>query len=571
MSNKSPLSLLAYFFNSYPKQSLVVIGLLILAGAAETLGIGALLPLISMVIGGEDAQDNALAQLVTGFYHFIGVVPTLESLLITIVLTIIAKALIIFQAMRYVGYVAADVSRDMRFSLIKALMKAKWGYFIGLPLGKVANTISSEAQRAGHCYMLSSRTAAALVQSFVYIFAAFIISWQVSLLAVVMGGLVAFLVRGFIRMARTAGADMTKTTNDMLSRLNESLAGIKSLKAMAQEERYIDSLGKDTTAVMNAQKQQYRAALSLQIVHEPMAIILLSVGLYYVLTYTQTPVAFVILLAFLFYRLMTQVNLVQNFYQNMLQNEAAVWGMVDQIQAAKQKEEHLHSGREPTLKQGISINSLSIAYNDMDTVFDNFSDEIPANKLTVLFGPSGVGKTTLIDTVLGLINPDSGQILVDGQDLLSIDLRKWREGVGYVPQDTFLFHDTIMQNVTLGDERFSEDDVIEALKKAAVWEFVQNDPDGIKLIVGERGARLSGGQRQRIALARALIRKPSLLILDEATTGLDRDSEEKVFSSIEALSGKITVIAISHDPMILKRADHVIRLGRKEEPESIVS
>ncbi len=561
-TQKTSLSLVAYFIKSYPKQSLTVVLALLLAGVAETLGIGALLPLISMVIEGEGAQDNSLAKLVIKAYDMGGIEPTIKNLLSTIVIMIALKAVIIYRAMRFVSYVAADVARDMRLQLIQALMKARWHYFIKLSLGKVANIISSEAQRAGHCYMLASRTMAAFIQSLVYILAAFIVSWEISLLAIVMGGLVGFLVKRFIQMARNAGADMTRTTNDMLSRLNESLAAVKPLKAMAQEDRYLSHLEKDTTAVMNAQKEQYRASLLLQIIHEPMAVILLATGLYYVLIYTETPVSFVILLAFLFYRLMTQVNLLQNFYQNMVQNEPAVWGMIEQIQLADKEQEILHSGDTPTLNKEIHFKNLTLSYDKNSPVFKDFSDKIPANRLTVLFGPSGIGKTTLIDAILGLMQPDSGKILIDNKPMSNIDILKWRQMVGYVPQETFMFHDTILQNVTLGDGLFSEEDARIALKASAAWPFIEELPEELHTIVGERGGRLSGGQRQRIALARALIRKPTLLVLDEATTGLDKSSQDLVFNSIQALSGKVTVVAITHDPAILDLADHVIKLGQ---------
>lgn len=561
-TDKSSFSVLAYFFKAYPYQSLAVVVALLFAGVAETLGIGALLPLISIVIGGESAgQDNTLAAIVTQGYETLGIAPSLENLLLTIVVLITAKAVIIFQAMRFVSYVAADVARDMRLNLIRALMQAKWHYFIGLSVGKIGNIISSEAQRAGHCYMLASRTLAALVQALVYILAAFVVSWQVSLMAVVMGGIVGVFVKRLIGMARRAGADMTLTTNDMLARLNESLSAVKPLKAMAQEERYLAHLEKDTTAVMEAQKMQYRASLLLQIVHEPMAVILLAAGLYYVLAFTQTPVSSVVLLAFLFYRLMTQVNLLQNFYQNTVQNEPAVWSMIEQIESAEKEQEILHSGEVPILNKDIVFNDVTFSYDGKTPVFDHFTEKVPANKLTVLFGPSGIGKTTLIDATLGLMKPESGQIVVDGKPLSDIDIKKWREMVGYVPQENFMFHDTILQNVTLGDDRFSEEDVIAALKDSAACKFVDDLPEGINTVVGERGGRLSGGQRQRVAMARALIRKPSLLVLDEATTGLDKESQDLVFKSIKALSGKVTVVAITHDPVILDLADHVIKLG----------
>src|SRR5690606_21587447 len=152
----------------------------------------------------------------------------------------------------------------------------------------------------------------------------------------------------------------------------------------------------------------------------------------------------------------------------------------------------------------------------------------PKGKLTTLIGPSGAGKTTLSDVLLGLVRPRSGQILVDGVPLEELNLEQWRELVGYVPQELFLFHDTVMNNVTLGDPHITPEEVREALEAAGAWSFVEQLPQGMDTVVGERGTLLSGGQRQRISIARALVRKPKLLLLDEVTSALDPATEAEI-------------------------------------------
>ena len=365
---------------------------------------------------GQDSS-NKLAELTLSLYQHLGLEPSLLNLLAMIVLAISAKAAIVFQAMRYVSYVAADVARDMRMQLIRALMKARWAYFTGLSVGKIANTISSEAQRAGHCYMLAGRTMAALVQLLVYLTAAFIVSWQVSLAAFLMGGVAAFCVKGFLKMARKAGEDMTSTMNDMLARLNESLSAVKPLKAMGQEDRYIQHLDGDTAKAMVAQKKAALSSLLMQIVYEPMAVILLALGLFYVLSFTETPPASVILLAFLFYRLMTNAQLLQGFLQNMIQNISAIWGMQNEIQKARDIKEIMPGGAKPSLENEIIFDGISVSYDEERKVLDNFSACVPAKEFTVFFGPSGVGKTTLVDALLSLVPLNAGTISIDGQAL----------------------------------------------------------------------------------------------------------------------------------------------------------
>jgi ATP-binding cassette, subfamily C, bacterial len=185
---------------------------------------------------------------------------------------------------------------------------------------------------------------------------------------------------------------------------------------------------------------------------------------------------------------------------------------------------------------------------------------IAAGELAVLIGPSGAGKTSIVDLLVGLVQPQVGQIWIDDVLLSDLDLKAWRCTVGYVPQETFLLHESVFVNVTLGDLALTASDVETALRAAGAWEFISALPEGMETSVGERGARLSGGQRQRIAIARALVRKPQFLILDEATASLDPDSEAAICATVRRLRGAMTILAISHQPALLEVADTVYRL-----------
>jgi len=181
--------------------------------------------------------------------------------------------------------------------------------------------------------------------------------------------------------------------------------------------------------------------------------------------------------------------------------------------------------------------------------------------VTAIIGPSGAGKTTIADLALGLVRPQQGEVFLDDVPLSEIDVSKWRLCVGYVPQDMLLLHEDLLTNVTLGDPALSRSDVEEALLAAGALDFVKDLPQGIDTPLGERGARLSGGQRQRIAIARALVHRPSLLILDEATAALDPASEAGIYDTVRSLRGRTTILAISHQPGLLQVADRVYRLS----------
>jgi ATP-binding cassette subfamily C protein len=205
------------------------------------------------------------------------------------------------------------------------------------------------------------------------------------------------------------------------------------------------------------------------------------------------------------------------------------------------------------------LDRVSFAY-DEELVLRNASLTFPAGLFTAIVGPSGVGKTTIVDLVMALLRPQQGEVFIDNQPLAQIDLRSWRKMIGYVPQETLLLHDTVLINVTLGDPDLSEVDAEQALRAAGAWDFVMAMPQGIHSTVGERGSMLSGGQRQRIAIARALVHKPKLLILDEPTSALDPESEVAISETLVQLRGGITTLAISHQPIFMKTADRAYRL-----------
>ena len=218
--------------------------------------------------------------------------------------------------------------------------------------------------------------------------------------------------------------------------------------------------------------------------------------------------------------------------------------------------------------RAIQLDSVTFRYpNSSALVLDNLSVTIPKNRTIAFVGPTGVGKSTLVDIVLGLLAPDAGKLTVDGAPVNSENLRAWQNSIGYVPQDIYLYDDTLVRNIAFGrDERdIDRDAVIAAAKLAHLHDFVEAElPDGYETVVGERGIRLSGGQRQRVGIARALYYNPKVLVLDEATSSLDGITERIVTDAIQRLSGEMTIIVIAHRLSTIRHCDtiHLMRAGK---------
>jgi ATP-binding cassette subfamily C protein len=242
--------------------------------------------------------------------------------------------------------------------------------------------------------------------------------------------------------------------------------------------------------------------------------------------------------------------------------------MEEECNAARENLPETEAGR-IELKRGVEFRNVSFHY-DSDRAGYAVKDVdfvLPAGTTTAFVGVSGAGKSTLVDLLIGLLTPQKGAVLIDGAPL-SENLRSWRNSIGYVPQDALLFNASIRKNLLWICPEASEEEMWEALRLAAVDSFVGSLPGGLDTVVGDRGVRLSGGERQRIVLARALLRKPSVLILDEATSSLDSENEKRIQQAVENLQGQMTIVVIAHRISTIRNADRIIVLEQGQIAET---
>ncbi|MEJ2429368.1 MAG: ABC transporter ATP-binding protein [Deltaproteobacteria bacterium] len=561
------MRLLISLGRKYPWQSLIMLLALLLAGVAEGVGLSGLLPLISIAIGKQTgaqgvtfAGSSGLERTVTETLAAIGLSPTLGVLLTLITLAITLKGILILLAKKRIGYTVAQIATDLRLSLLRSLLVTKWEYYIRQPVGVLTNAMATEANRTSKAYSAGITMIAYLIQAIVYACVAVLVSWRVTLLAVAVGLFLVYLLSHLVKKARRAGLRQTELMKSLLTHLTNILLSIKPIKAMARERRADALLEKKTNRLNKALRKVVLTNETLKASQEPLLIIFAAIGLYAALTYWHMALAKVMVLTFLLVRLVRQLNKVQEQYQQMAISESAYWSLKETIHEAERTREPALGSVVPSLNHGIRLDRVSFAY-DQEWVLRDASFDFPSGLFTAIVGPSGVGKTTVADLVIGLLRPQEGEIFIDDLPLAEVDLRRWRKMIGYVPQETLLLHDTVLTNVTLGDAELTEADAEESLRAAGAWEFVRAMPVGMHSTVGERGSMLSGGQRQRIAIARALVHKPKLLILDEPTSALDPESETAICETLGQLRGRgITILAISHQPTMMDVADRAYQL-----------
>jgi subfamily B ATP-binding cassette protein MsbA len=292
---------------------------------------------------------------------------------------------------------------------------------------------------------------------------------------------------------------------------------------------------------------------------QPLMVIFLAALVYHRTAIRHLPLAPMFVLLLYFVRVMSELWALQFYWQTFL----GFGGSVDLVSAsldtltkrcAGAGTRHYAPG--PT---EIQLHDVSFAYVDDRPVLSDVSLRIAPNSTVALVGQSGAGKTTLVDLILGTLLPTNGDITLNGVRLADLDLETLRPSVGYVPQDALLFDDTIASNITLWTPT-TDEALRDAASRAGCLDFIEAMPQGFATPVGDRGAKLSGGQRQRVAIARELLKRPTILVLDEATSSLDSESEQSIRQSIAALGGQMTVIVIAHRLSTIRGYDHICLL-----------
>lgn len=557
------MRLLRYFASRYPGESALVVLSLTVASIAEGIGLTTLLPILSLAMRtpGDEVADSPLERAVVGALHWAGIEATLGVLLSLLIALSVVQACLLILSNLQVGYAVARVATDLRLDLLRSFLRARWSYYTRQPVGTAANAMATEADRASQAYYFLAQVVALGIDTGVSIAVALVISWWATLAA----GVVALLTTaglGFlVRQSARAGDRQTDLLRSLLRQLTDSFQIVKLLKATGREDLIGPLLESDTRQLDKQLRRRVLTKEALRSIQDPLLVICMAICLWLAIAYLAIPISSLTVLAVLFLRTVNSANKMQRRYQSAITEASALWSILDMTEHARSEAEPLGGSALLHLDEGIEVRDVRVVYGGKPAL-DGMTLEIPAGRITALVGPSGAGKTTVVDLITGLIAPDEGEVRIDGTPLREANLTEWRRSIGYVPQEALLVHDSIRTNVTLGDRSVSEARLEEALRFAGIWDFVMGLPAGLNTVVGERGTLLSGGQRQRLAIARALLHEPKLLVLDEPTAALDADAERAVWQTVQRLRGRATVVAISHQTGLLDVADRVYRLER---------
>jgi ATP-binding cassette, subfamily C, bacterial len=551
------------FFYAGWKRELLVIGTVLLTGAVEGIGIASIWPIVALVSGGNTGKPHSMGNVVVRGLDMLGLPLSVEVLLGVIAVVSLLSFALNATGSIFVGRTVAEISTQMRLRLINAVVRARWVYFTEQPTAKFMTAVSSDGARASAAFRASGNVIASTTRVAVYLAIALWVSWQFFLAGVAVTLLLWLCVNRFMKIAKEAGRGKTRHTYLLNKSITDAFTNIKALKAMNRHGFIAKSFVKNVDALRDALAAETYSEAAIRAIQEPLLIQFLLGGIWVAYTFFGMGLDQIIGSVVVLSGLSNAIGAVRGATQRVLIESSAFWALVRLIEETESQAEATHGGVAPKYDAGCGLESVSFAYG-ATPVLKQVSLEIPAHAVTAIIGSSGSGKTTIADLLVGLHVPSEGRVLVGGRDLAEIDVVAWRRQIGYIPQETILFNDTVAFNVTLGDAAINRDSVIAALKAADAWDFVSALPGDVEYVIGVRGSLLSGGQRQRLSIARALCADPQFLILDEATSALDRETAVEIATGIRKLVGEKTIFAITHQPIWVDAADKVYEMRAGE-------
>lgn len=524
--------------------------LMVIGGFLELLGVAGIFPLISAITEGRVSDINNITMLSLG-----------------LLCVYVIKNLFLMYMYSQVYKFVYDGRSKLATRLLEQYMKEDYEFHLGRNMAVIQRAVRSDVDGFYHLVRCLLQLMSELIICMVLAALLFVSDfWMALFLVVLLGLCVSTVVVISRKKAKKLGADDMVAGSKMNQWLMQGIGGIKEIKLLSREDYFVNSFKEYSDKSSDNQRKQQVLIQLPRLLTETVSIGAVLLWLVIVAAYGMDLLSIVPTLAVFAvaaFRLLPSVGKINglladyNFYRPRVDFIYEDMHGVQEITECNKSDDKIIS-----FNESIELSDVSFAYTGTDKyILDKVSLSIARGESVGVVGPSGAGKTTLVDVIMGLLKISAGDIKVDGVSVFE-GLSSWQRLIGYVPQNIYLSDDSIRHNIAFGipDEEIDDDRISECIKEARLLDLVSELSEGVETVIGDRGIRLSGGQRQRIAIARALYFSPEVLVLDEATSSLDNDTEAAVMEAIEALHGKVTMIVVAHRLSTIEKCDKVYRV-----------
>ena len=538
------------------KYALAVI-LLIIMGVVEALSALGIAPIIDILINKNIEDASAVTLKLSEMLSHFGLPVTIITFMCVYLAIICGKNLLNIITHWYLSKLNMSIQKEITIDLFRTFMNSGWQFFILKKIGKLGNTLTSEVGKIVTMLEDGINITSNGIRVIFYTVLALTISWKLTTLIVITSVilLLPFLLIG--KIGYSIGKEHTSLGNEYQTTIYESLNSAKLIIGYGNQNKSIIALSEKYGSYLKAAVKYLIFQNLTPTLYEPVMIMTSFFAIYLGINYFNIELSLLIVLLYVLRNISTICMQIVQKVNGITNRLPAIEQINNLSDEAKNYSQYKGTKKIESIKYGVKLKHVSFSYDNDKTVLNDINLFFPKNNIIALVGPSGGGKTTIVDILAGFYRVDSGEVEVDSVMLDNIDIESWRKKIGLVPQEPILFHSTIKENLLWSKSDASEIDMVNACSMANAIEFIDLLPKGLDTVVGEKGVRLSGGQRQRISLARAIIKEPELLILDEATSALDSKSELLIQKAIENISKKMTVIIIAHRFSTIKNANYI--------------
>lgn len=540
------------FSKNYPLFTYLIIFLTLTLSIVELVSMSMLLPLASL--GLEDSNTSGFLDFIKNIFLKFGISYSFNVIFITFVIVYLLKILIVLIIGIYIDNATYYISTDLREKVIKGLKTTSWSYFKSKKQGLITNLLTMEISNSSENF----RNTVSIIESIFLFFIYILLGVSVSsgtLLGIFLLIIISItFLKPFFQMARKAGKKKVDDIRNMSTYINSGLKSLKIFKATNKEDFLIESLISSNIEFLRANKITVKSKRFLEAFQNTFQLIGFTIGLYFVRDVLELNLIEIGFLGYVYIKLYTHLAHILKKYQVLTNNISYLKRVNSFVDELKKNRDQVFGSVKPELPSEIQIKSLSFSYGKT-LILKNISLTIPKKGLTIIFGKSGAGKTTIFDLITGLYDIEKKKIFLGNYDLRDIKISNFRSQIGYVTQDPFLINGTILDNIISFKKKYNKTELDNTIIKCGLENLIKKLPQGIMSNIGESGAFLSGGEKQRIAIARSLIDKPKLILMDEPTSSLDEEISKEIIVNVKRISKNIPIIMITHQKEYLKVAD----------------
>jgi len=559
---KSQFKYLHFFYRILKVRLIMILLISVFYSLIDALSLTIFIPLFQIASGEDTGSVSQKTSYFIRFFEWIGLQPNVNSVLLLMIFFFSLKALFRYVDVFYRVLATSYFVKRIRHRLLEAIANVEYAKFVTLNYGTIQNTVTGEILNVNNAFAQYISVIQNLIFVFVYLLLSFLTNPKFTLIVIVGGWLSRWVFKSLYKSSETLSLKITHQNNELSGLVLQKTGNYKYLKSTALLARYLSKINDKVNAIEKQVVVLGKNSAKVMAFREPIIVLFLVLAIFIQMNILGGKFNAIIVILLFFYRAFGSLMSVQQSWTAFLKYVGSVNHYESFLDELKTNAESTQGNSFQSFEKSVSLSNVSFAYQNGKSILNAVNLTIPKNNSIAIVGKSGSGKTTLVNLICGLLKPSTGEIVVDGQPLRTINLASFRQKIGFIAQETVVFNDTLFNNVTFWDEKneYNVKRFKEAIKKVDLEAFMQRSENGADTILGDSGVVMSGGQRQRLSIARELYKNIEILILDEATSALDSQTEKFIQESIENLKGQLTIIIIAHRLSTIKHADTIVLL-----------